>query len=79
MIKVNERITKECGLYINEIYKAGNVGEFIDLLCKRMGHPLLSDVQYQVVGHTSYDCIIFEVSGIYEDEEAMRLDGVLDE
>ena len=68
------RITKRCGLYVNEIYKAGNDGEFIDLLRERIGHPLLSDITYQVVGHRSYDCIEFEVSGFYEDEEARALD-----
>jgi len=68
------RITKRCKLYINEIYKSGNIGDFLDLLLERIGHASLSDITYTVVGHTSFDAIEFEVSGIYEDEEAEALD-----
>jgi hypothetical protein len=68
------RITKRCKLYINQIYKTGNIGDFLDLLLESIGHPNLGDITYTVVGHTSFDAIEFEVSGIYEDEEAEALD-----
>jgi hypothetical protein len=77
-MQVGDIITKRCKLYINEIYKTGNIGCFIDLLLERIKHPSLSDVSYRVVGHSGYDAIEFEVEGHYQEKEAMRLDGVLD-
>jgi hypothetical protein len=68
------RITKRCKLYINEIYKSGDIGGFTDLLLERIGHASLSDIEYKVVGHTCGRVIEFEVSGHYEDEEAEALD-----
>ncbi len=65
------RITKRCKLYLNEIYKTGNIGCFTDLLLQRIKHPQLSDVEFKVVGHDGSDAIEFEVSGIdYEGDEA---------
>lgn len=75
-MQVGDIITKRCRLYLNEIYKTGNVGYFTDLLLGRIKHPSLSDVSWRVVGHHGPDCIEFEVEGHYQEEEAMRLDGV---
>lgn len=66
------RITKRCKLYLNEVYNAGNIGYFIDLLLERIKHPLLSEVEFRVVGHGGSDLIEFEVSGIeYEGDDAL--------
>ena len=75
-IEVGDRVTKRCHLYMNQIYNSGNIGDFLDLLLEGIKHPNLSDPDYTVVGHGGSDRIEFEVSGYYEDEEGMRLDGV---